>query len=212
MDQTHNPEFTMCEFYMAYADYNDLMRMTEEMISGIVKELTGGYKIAYHMDGPDKPPVEIDFTPPFRRIPMLETLEEKLGEKLPTDLESDEANAALRALCAKHKVECRPPQTTARLLDKLVGEFIEPTCISPAFIMEHPQLMSPLAKWHRSKPGLTERFELFAAGREVCNAYTELNDPVVQRKCFTSQTKDAAAGDDEAMCVDDDYCRALEYG
>ena len=119
----------------------------------------------------------------------------------------------LRQMHAFATIAPQPRSAAAdTMLDKLVGEFIEPTCISPAFIMEHPQLMSPLAKWHRSKPGLTERFELFAAGREVCNAYTELNDPVVQRKCFTSQTKDAAAGDDEAMCVDDDYCRALEYG
>merc|ERR1711977_705614 len=98
-------------------------------------------------------------------------------------------------------IECSPPHTTARLLDKLVGEFIEPTCINPTFITEHPQIMSPLAKWHRSKPGLTERFELFVNTKEICNAYTELNDPARQKACFDAQAKDKEMGDDEAQLV-----------
>lgn len=115
-------------------------------------------------------------------------------------------------LCLKHEVECPPPRTSARLLDKLVGEFIEDTCINPTYIIEHPQLMSPLAKWHRSVPGLTERFELFVMKKEICNAYTELNDPAVQRQLFEHQASDRAAGDEEAQMVDENFCTALEYG
>ena len=106
----------------------------------------------------------------------------------------------------------QPPHTTARLLDKLVGEFLESKCLNPTFICDHPQIMSPLAKWHRDKPGLTERFELFANFHEMCNAYTELNDPVVQRSRFQGQAAAKDAGDDEAMFVDEDFCKALEYG
>jgi len=212
MDMTHNPEFTTCEFYWAYADYNDLMAFTEQMLSQMVMNICGTYKVKYHPDGKDGKEIEIDFTPPFGRIPMIKGLEEALGVTMPTPLESDEANQWLRDQCKKHNVECKPPLTTARLLDKLVGEFLESKCINPTFICDHPVIMSPLAKHHRSEPGLTERFELFANCNEMCNAYTELNDPVVQRQRFQGQAKDKAAGDDEAMFVDEDFCKALEYG
>ncbi|XP_005181268.1 lysine--tRNA ligase isoform X2 [Musca domestica] len=214
IDLTHNPEFTTCEFYMAYADYNDLIEITEQMISGMVKAIHGTYKIKYHPEGPDGPEEEIDFTPPFRRVNMIKTLEEKLNVKFPsaTTLNTKETNDFLSALCTKHNVECPAPRTTARLLDKLVGEFIEETCINPTFICEHPQIMSPLAKYHRSEPGLTERFELFVMKKEVCNAYTELNDPMVQRERFEQQASDKAAGDDEAQLIDENFCTALEYG
>ncbi|CAG9814332.1 unnamed protein product [Phaedon cochleariae] len=214
IDLTHNPEFTTCEFYMAYADYNDLIVLTESMVSGMVHSIHGTYKVKYHPDGPEGEEVEIDFTPPFKRIRMFPALEEALGVTFPpaTELSSEAANKFLSDLCIKHNVECPAPRTTARLLDKLVGEFIEEQCINPSFIMEHPQIMSPLAKWHRSIPGLTERFELFVMKKEVCNAYTELNDPIVQRQRFEQQAADKAAGDDEAQLVDEDFCKALEYG
>lgn len=165
IDLTHNPEFTTLEFYEAYADYNDLMNMCEELVSGLVKKICGSYKIKYSPK-PGQPEVEIDFTPPFKRISMIEGLEEKMNTKLPA-MDDPEIDSKLLALLEKHGLECAPPHTTARLLDTFVGEFLEDNIIHPTFITEHPQIMSPLAKYHRSKQFLTERFELFAAGREV---------------------------------------------
>lgn len=210
IDLTHNPEFTTCEFYWAYADYNDLIEVTEQMVSGMVKEITGGYVIPYAaVEGAE--PVMIDFSPPWKRISMIAGLEEATGEKFPA-LDAPEALAFFGALCKKHNVECSPPRTVTRLVDKLVGHFLEDKIINPTFITDHPEVMSPLSKSHRSVPGLTERFELFVAKREVCNAYTELNIPMVQRQRFEEQAQQANQGDDEAQVHDEDFCVALEYG
>lgn len=212
IDMTHNPEFTSCEFYQAYTDYEELMTFTEKMISDMVMQIKGSYKVTYHADGPNKPPVEIDFTPPWPRYSMVEEIEKQTGTTLPREFESAESVKILDDLCIKHRVQCTAPRTATRLLDKLCGHFIEERIMNPGFITEHPQIMSPLAKWHRSKPGLTERFEAFVLKREICNAYTELNDPTRQRACFEEQAKAKAAGDDEACGVDEDFLKALEYG
>lgn len=214
IDMTHNPEFTTCEFYMAYADMYDLMDMTEELVSGMVMKLFGKYQIQYHPQGPEGPVLDIDFTPPFRRLDMIQTLEEKLDCTFPPgdQLHTAETNKFLSDLCAKNGVECSAPRTNARMLDKLVGEYLEVECISPTFITGHPQMMSPLAKKHRDRAGLCERFEMFVATKEVCNAYTELNDPFDQRDRFAQQANDKAAGDDEAQLIDENFCQSLEYG
>ena len=197
---------------MAYADYEDLMKMTEEIISSMVLRLKGSYKIQYHANGPDEPAVEIDFTPPFKRFSMIADLEKALDIKIPMPLESDECNAFLKATVKRVGSECGLPHTTPRLLDTLTADFLESQCMNPGFVCDHPMIMSPLAKYHRDLPDMTERFELFVNKREVCNAYTELNDPIVQRERFADQAKQKAAGDDEAMFVDETFCESLEYG
>ncbi|KAJ3201887.1 Lysine--tRNA ligase [Entophlyctis luteolus] len=214
IDLTHNPEFTTCEFYMAYADMFDIMELTETLVSGMVKSIKGSYKVVYHPQGPDGEALTIDFTPPFRRISMITELERLLNVKFPSgeQLGTPEGAKFLSDLCIKHKVDCSAPRTAARLLDKLVGEFIEVQCINPTFIMDHPQMMSPLAKAHRSAKGLCERFECFVATKEICNAYTELNDPFDQRERFEQQARDKADGDDEAQLIDETFCNSLEYG
>lgn len=181
VDTTHNPEFSACEFYWAYADYHDLMDLTEDMITKMVMELNGSYIVKYHPDGPDHPEnvVDIDFTPPWPRVSMMKGIEDKCGVQFPHDLSSDATRELLEKLIHEHKVECAPPRTISRMIDKLTGHFLEVGCLNPTFIIDHPRIMSPLAKWHRENDQLTERFELFINYHEIANAYTELNDPKV---------------------------------
>ncbi|KAL7671190.1 hypothetical protein ACOME3_006094 [Neoechinorhynchus agilis] len=215
IDHTHNPEFTSCEFYMAYADYNDLMSMTEQIFSGLARFLApdsaADLKVDFNEAGRK---MTVDFRPPYKRLDMMEELEKKLEVNLPcpTTYSTEKSRKVFDDLCVKHEVICQEPRTTARLIDKLVGHFIEPDCVNPTFIVNHPQILSPLAKPHRTKAGLTERFELFVAQRELANAYTELNDPAIQRELFNQQAKAKAAGDNEAFDVDETFLEALEYG
>ncbi|KAJ5899512.1 Nucleic acid-binding OB-fold [Penicillium taxi] len=212
IDLTHNPEFTTCEFYQAYADMYDLMDLTEDLVSNLVKTVTGGYETTFHTQ--DGEVYNINWKAPWRRVEMIPALEEACGEKFPPgdQLHTKETNDFLKRILKKKNVECSAPQTNARMLDKLVGEFIEETCVNPTFITGHPQMMSPLAKYHRQNAGLCERFEAFAAKKEIINAYTELNDPFDQRLRFEEQANQKDQGDDEAQLIDETFCTSLEYG
>ena len=211
-DLTHNPEFTTCEFYERGADVHDVMNRTEELVSGLVQEITGGQHTTFmNQDGEE---YKVDWSRPWKRVDMLPALEAATGEKFPPgdQLQTDSTTTFLKNILKKVNVECSPPQTNARMLDKLVGEFIEEKCINPTFITGHPQIMSPLAKYHRSQPGLCERFEAFVCKKEIVNAYTELNDPFEQRARFDEQARQKDQGDDEAQLIDENFLRALEYG
>ncbi|KAK2733381.1 lysyl-tRNA synthetase [Onygenales sp. PD_40] len=212
IDLTHNPEFTTCEFYWAYADVYDIMNVTEELVSGLVKHITGSYETTFHTQTGEE--YKVNWQAPWKRIEMIPALEEATGEKFPPgdQLHTAETNAFLKKVLKKVNVECSPPETNARMLDKLVGEFIEETCINPTFITGHPQMMSPLAKYHRDNVGLCERFEAFVCKKEIVNAYTELNDPFDQRLRFEEQAKQKDQGDDEAQLIDENFCTSLEYG
>ncbi len=164
------------------------MKLTEDMLSEMVMSIHGTHKIKYHPNGPEEKDnvIEIDFTPPFKRIPMMKGLEEALGIELPKgdELATEASREFFDKLCKEKGVDCSNPRTTSRLIDKLVGHFIEVHCKNPTFLIDHPQIMSPLAKWHRGERGLVERFELFCNYHELINAYTELNDPKVQLELF----------------------------
>ncbi|KAJ5776352.1 uncharacterized protein N7511_001363 [Penicillium nucicola] len=212
IDLTHNPEFTTCEFYWAYADVYDVMNLTEDLVSGLVKKITGGYETTFHTQSGET--YNVNWKAPWRRVEMIPALEEACGEKFPPgdQLHTKETNEFLKRMLKKMNVDCSPPQTNARMLDKLVGEFIEETCVNPTFITGHPQMMSPLAKYHRQNVGLCERFEAFVCKKEIVNAYTELNDPFDQRMRFEEQANQKDQGDDEAQMIDETFCQSLEYG
>ena len=207
MDRTHNPEFTMLEWYMAYADYHDVARMAEELIAGLVRELTGGTVLERTDEQGSS--VALDFTPPFRRITFVDGIREHAGVDV-LDASDDELRAALRG--AGVPGDEAAGYAGGKLLDEVFKTFLEPRLVQPTFVLDYPKALSPLAKAHRDDPRLTERFELFVLGREIANAFSELNDPDDQRTRFEDQVGQRAAGDDEAQHHDADYIRALEYG
>jgi len=202
VDTTHNPEFTMLEFYCAYWDYKDLMVFTEELFSYLLNQLVGGLKITYQGK-------ELDFTPPFKRYRYFELLEEKTGKDKDFFLRDVDG---LRRLAKEVGVPKAETLTHAKLIDKVFDLLVEDELWGPCFVIDFPKLLSPLAKTHREDPDLVERFELFVAGKEIANAYTELNDPVEQRERFLEQLKEKEMGDEEAMSMDEDFIRVLEYG
>lgn len=210
IDRTHNPEFMSLEFYMAYADYNDLMSMCEVLLSSIVFKIKGNYIVEYFNEKQNET-LKLDFTPPFKRIDFMSELEKHIG-KFPDDYTSDEMMEFLKQSCEKNNIICDNPKTIPRLLDKLAGHFLENQCMNPTFLINHPLIMSPLAKYHRDDPRITERFELFVNYFELSNAYTELNDPLIQRKTFEKQMEDKKNGDEEAQEIDYEFISALEFG
>lgn len=200
MDRNHNPEFTCMELYVQYKDYNWMMSFTEKLLEEICIAVNGSSETV--VDGKT-----ISFKAPYRRLPILEAIKEKTGY----DLEGmDEAQ--IREVCKKLNMEIDDTMGKGKLIDEIFGEFCEGTFIQPTFIIDYPVEMSPLTKMHRSKPGLTERFELMVNGKELANAYSELNDPIDQEARFKEQMHLADKGDDEAMIIDQDFMRALEYG
>ncbi len=200
MDRNHNPEFTCMELYVQYKDYNWMMSFTEKLLETVCIAVNG------------KPEREIDgrvisFKAPYRRLPILDAIKEKTGYDL-TGMDE----AQIREVCGKLGMEIDDTMGKGKLIDEIFGEFCEGTFIQPTFITDYPVEMSPLTKMHRSKPGLTERFELMVNGKELANAYSELNDPIDQEERFKEQMRLADKGDDEAMIIDQDFLRALQYG
>ena len=200
MDRNHNPEFTCMELYVQYKDYNWMMGFTEQLLERIAIAVNGTTKVQIGDH-------EVDFKAPYRRLPILEAIQEKTGLDL-ASMSEDE----IRAEAKKLGVEDTEHMGKGKLIDEIFGETCEGTFIQPTFITDYPVEMSPLTKMHRSKPGLTERFELMVNGKELANAYSELNDPIDQYNRFVEQMKLADKGDDEAMVIDHDFMRALEYG
>lgn len=201
MDKFHNPEFTCMELYVQYKDYNWMMAFTEQLLETICKAVNNGATEVKHGDH------VISFKAPFRRLPILEAIQEKTGFDC-----TDKSEEEIRTFCLSKGMEVDETMGKGKLIDELFGEFCEGTFIQPTFITDYPVEMSPLTKMHRSKPGLTERFELMVNGKEVANAYSELNDPIDQEMRFKEQMRLSEKGDDEAMIIDHDFLRALQYG
>lgn len=200
MDRTHNPEFTCMEIYVAYKDYNWMMKFTEQMIEKICLDVNGTTEVEVNGQ-------MINFKAPFKRVTMLDSIKEHTGYDL-TGMSEEE----IREVCKKLNMEIDETMGKGKLIDEIFGEFCEGTYIQPTFITDYPIEMSPLTKKHRDNPNLTERFELMVNGKELCNAYSELNDPIDQYERFVEQMKLSEKGDDEAMVIDKDFVRALEYG
>ncbi len=201
IDRTHNPEFTMLEFYAAFADYQDMMTLVEEMLVTVARTVTDG-ALELPLEGKT-----ISFQPPFARLPFLDAIKEHGG--FDAGAETDEQ---LRARVKKLGVPDADKMGRGKLLDELFGAFAEPKLWNPVFIVDYPRELSPLAKPKRGNPALVERFELMIAGREIANCFSELNDPIDQRQRFEAQVRLREAGDDEAQSLDEDYLRAMEYG
>ena len=200
MDRTHNPEFTCMELYVQYKDYNWMMAFTEQLLEKIAIAVNGTTEVKIGDN-------IVNFKAPYRRLPILEAIQEKTGYDLSTMTEDE-----IRQVAKKYGIEDTEKMGKGKLIDEIFGETCEGTFIQPTFITDYPVEMSPLTKMHRSKPGLTERFELMVNGKELANAYSELNDPIDQYERFVEQMKLADKGDDEAMIIDHDFMRALEYG
>ncbi len=200
MDRNHNPEFTCMELYVQYKDYNWMMSFTEQLLETICIAVNG--KPESVVDGKT-----ISFKAPYRRLPILEAIKEKTGYDLEGKSEDE-----IRQVCKELKLEIDDTMGKGKLIDEIFGEFCEGTFVQPTFIIDYPVEMSPLTKMHRTKPGLTERFELMVNGKELANAYSELNDPIDQEERFKEQMRLADKGDDEAMIIDQDFLRALQYG
>lgn len=206
VDLTHNPEFSSIELYQSPADYTDMMKLCEDFFRSVVFNIHSSHKITYKGE-------ELNFESSFRQIDFSEELSKKTGYNMVgIDLSNPIVQTEIIRLLTKFNIKCAPPLTIPRVLDKLCGHFIEPECIQPTFIINHPKIMSPLAKPHRSNPLITERFELFICSHEYANAYTELNIPSVQKEAFDNQFKDKNSGDVEAQNPDREFITALEYG
>jgi lysyl-tRNA synthetase class 2 len=200
LSRFHNPEFTMMELYVAYKDYCWMMELVEEMLEFVVTDVHGGSEIR-HADR------TISFQRPFKRIPLFESIEDHTGYQLFGKTWNE-----ISSIAEEMGIEVDRSMGTGKLIDEIFGEKVEPQLIQPTFITDYPVELSPLAKRHRQQEGLVERFELICNGKEICNAFSELNDPLDQRERFEQQALLRAAGDEEAMEVDEDYLRALEYG
>jgi len=200
IDRFHNPEFTQMELYVAFQDYLWMMNLTEEMISGVAREITGDMKIVYREN-------EIDLTPPWRRLPLFEGIKEYAGVDM-SQMDREQLKDAAENL----GIAVEDAWGAGKIIDEIFGQHVEPNLIQPTFLMDYPLEMSPLAKKHTDNPHIVQRFELIIGGKEIVNAFSELNDPVDQRERFTEQMKLKASGDLEAQEMDEDFLRALEIG
>ena len=200
MDRSHNPEFTMLELYVPYKDYNWMMEYVENMFEHVCNSVFN--TLSFNVDG-----TEINFRAPWKRVSMIEAIEEKTGLNVLTCSMED-----LKSASKKAGIEIGAIHSRAKFIDELFSIAVEPELIQPTFIIDYPLELSPLAKKHRTKEGVVERFEGYVFGREICNAFSELNDPIDQRKRFEDQVKMREAGDDEAHQIDEDFIRALEFG